>query len=184
MGQENFSQNCEELKIDPEMLSSGVKVNYYFHCKTQLWLFSRFITLEQESDLVMLGKILETQAFRKIRNRNLIIDNKISLDFVRCKGGLLVFDIKKSSKFEKSHYYQVLYYLWYLKNIKGITNVKGVISYPTEKKRVEVILIHEKEVEMKNILDEIKCITSLPTPPKPIYKNYCRKCAYFEFCWV
>jgi len=80
--QNNFSQNSEQaIEIDPEMLIGGVKVNYYFHCKTQLWLFSHFITQEQDSDLVILGRLLEEKSFKEIKTRNVLIDQKISIDF-------------------------------------------------------------------------------------------------------
>ena len=182
--QNNFSQSSDEnFKIDTEMVVGGVKVNYYFHCKTQLWLFSHFITQEQESELVILGKILEENVFKEIKRKNVMIDQKISIDFVKRKNELVVFDIKKSSKFKEAHYYQILYYLWYLKNIKLIENVVGIISYPKERRRIEIKLNQDKEKEILEIVKNINKIVSLPTPPKPKYKKYCRKCSYFEFCF-
>jgi len=182
--QSNFSQNSEEkIEIDQEMLVGGIKVNYYFHCKTQLWLFSHFVTQEQESDLVILGKILEENVFKEIKSKELIIDQKISIDFVKRKSCLVLYDIKKSSKFGEAHYYQMLYYLWYLKKIKGMNNVKGIITYPKERKRIEIYLTQKEEQKIEETLKEIKQIISLPKPPKPEYKKYCRKCSYFEFCF-
>ncbi|MCW1298689.1 MAG: CRISPR-associated protein Cas4 [Candidatus Micrarchaeaceae archaeon] len=184
-GQSNSTEYSDEsIEIDYEILIGGVKVNYYFHCTTQLWLFSHYINYEQESDLVIIGKILEKEAFKNIKTKNLLIDDKISLDFIKNSGVLTVVDIKKSSKFEKSHFYQVLYYLWYLKNIKKIMKVRGIVAYPSERKRIEVDLTSEKESEMLRILEEINKIISLPESPKPVYKSYCKSCAYYEFCWV
>jgi len=181
--QSSSFQNYQKFEIDLEMLIGGIKVNYYFHCKTQLWLFSHFITQEQESELVILGRIIEENTFRDVKIKNIIIDQTISIDFKKGKKSLIIYDIKKSSKFQKAHYYQMLYYLWYLKNIKSIKNVFGIISYPLEKKKVKVVLNFSHEKEIIEILNQIKKITSLPTPPKPQYKKYCKKCSYFEFCW-
>jgi CRISPR-associated exonuclease Cas4 len=180
----NSSQSSEEIELDLEMLIGGVKVNYFFHCKTQLWLFSHFITQEQESELVILGKIIEGISFKEIKIKNILIDRKISIDFLRSKEGLILYDVKKSSKFKIAHFYQLVYYLWYLKTIKGLEKIKGIIEYPKERKKIEVILTPEKENEVRSILKQIHYITSLPKPPEPIYKNYCRKCAYFEFCFA
>jgi CRISPR-associated exonuclease Cas4 len=180
----NSSQEYEEIEIDPEMLIGGVKVNYFFLCKTKLWLFSHFITQEQESELVILGKIFENITFKEVRVKNILIDQKISIDFIKSKKGLILHDVKKSSKLSTAHLYQLLYYLWYLKTLKGINRLKGIINYPKEHKKVEVIFTSEKENEIKNILQQIQQITSLPQPPKPEKKKYCRKCAYFEFCWI
>lgn len=183
-GQHSSSRDYQEFEIDPEMLIGGIKVNYYFHCKTQLWFFSRFVTQEHESELVIIGKILEEIAFKNIKRKNIIIDQTISIDFVKDKEEIILYDIKKSSKFEKAHYYQMLYYLWYLKNIKSIKNVVGIISYPKEKKKRKVILTEEKEKEILEIVKEINKIIYFSHPPKPKYKKYCRKCSYFELCWI
>jgi len=180
----NSSRCCEEVEVDPEMLVGGVKVQYYFHCKTQLWLFSKFLNREQESELVVIGKIIERNTFDRIRSRNISIDQKISIDLVRYKGGLVIYDVKKSSKFKEAHRYQVLYYLWYLKKVKGIKNVRGVIVYPTERRRVYLDLTPDEEKRIEDILRDINSIISRSKPPPPIYRKFCRKCAYFEFCWV
>jgi CRISPR-associated exonuclease Cas4 len=181
--QNSSFQKSEELEFDPEMLIGGTKVNYFIHCKTQLWLFSQFILQEKESELVLIGKILESLFFKEMKMKNILIDSKISIDLIRRGEKIIIQDIKKSSKFEKAHYYQVLYYMWYLKNVKGITNLEGIISYPNERKTIKVELTEEKEREIEKILKEINEIISKPKPPLPVYKKYCRKCAYFEFCF-
>jgi len=181
--QNSSFQKSEELEFDPEMLIGGTKVNYFIHCKTQVWLFSQFILQEKESELVLIGKILESLFFKEMKMKNILIDSKISIDLIRRGEKIIIQDIKKSSKFEKAHYYQVLYYMWYLKNVKGITNLEGIISYPNERKIIKVELTEEKEKEIEKILKEINEIISRPKPPLPVYKKYCRKCAYFEFCF-
>jgi CRISPR-associated exonuclease Cas4 len=177
------NKNFEKIETDFEMVVGGIKVNYFLICKTKLWLFSYFILQEKESELVLIGKILESLFFKEVKMKNILIDSRISVDLVRKGERLIIQDIKKSSKFEKAHYYQMLYYLWYLKNIKGITNLEGVVSYPNERKIVKVELTEEKEYEISEILREINEIISKPKPPLPAYKKYCRKCAYFEFCF-
>jgi len=180
----NFISPLSSLsEVDTEMLIGGTKVNYFVHCKTQLWLFSHLILQEKDSELVTLGKILESLFFKEVKVKNVLIDSKISIDLIRRGEKLIIQDIKKSSKFEKAHYYQLLYYLWYLKKIKGIANLEGIISYPNERKAIKVELTEEKEREIEKILKEINEIISKPKPPLPVYKKYCRKCAYFEFCF-
>ena len=46
---------------------------------------------------------------------------------------------------EKSHEYQLLYYMYYLKNEKDIENIKGFLDYPKNRKKKEVFLTEEKE---------------------------------------
>jgi CRISPR-associated exonuclease Cas4 len=176
-------QNFEKTEIDPEMLVGGMKVSYVLVCKTKLWLFSHFILREKESELVLIGEILESLFFKEVRMRDVLIDSKISIDFIREGKKLIIQDVKKSPKLESAHYYQMLYYLWYLKNIKGITNLEGVVSYPKERKTIKVELTEEKEKEVEEILRKVKEINYQSKPPLPTYKKYCRKCAYLEFCF-
>ena len=38
-----------------KLKTQGVKINYYYICKRKLWLFSKGITMEDNSDRVMCG---------------------------------------------------------------------------------------------------------------------------------
>ncbi|MEM4460886.1 MAG: CRISPR-associated protein Cas4 [Nanopusillaceae archaeon] len=169
--------------ITTEIVFTGTQINYYIVCPTKLWLFSHFTTMEHVSELVSLGFLLHEIHFKKAK-KDLIIDQKIAIDFIIKDNNLIVHEVKKSSKLEKAHYYQMLYYLYYLKHEKGIENVRGIINYPSEKRVVEVNLTPEKEIELQKIFQEIKKIVSLLKPPKPERKKYCRKCSYFELCWI
>jgi len=42
-------------EAEKKLLVRGTQINYYFVCKTKLWLFSHHIQMEQESDVVELG---------------------------------------------------------------------------------------------------------------------------------
>jgi CRISPR-associated exonuclease Cas4 len=169
--------------LDQTAIFTGTQVNYYIICPTKLWLFSHFATMEQTSDLVNLGKLLQETSFQHVK-KDLIMDQKIAIDFIKKGDKLILHEIKKSEKLEKAHIFQLLYYLYYLKHEKGIENVEGIINYPSKRKIVKVKLTPEKEIELQSILQKIKEIISLPQPPKPVKLPYCRKCSYFEFCWV
>ncbi len=163
---------------ESHLLFTGTQVNYFFICKTKLWFFSHSISLEQESELVELGKFLhEIMYGREERNLKLA---RIAVDFVR-KGDILeVHEVKKSSKLEKAHVYQLLYYLYVIRKETGLKAV-GFLHYPKLNKVKRVELRNEKEIE--DILKEIKKIISLPAPPKPVRKSYCKSCAYYELCF-
>ncbi len=162
-------------------LFTGTQVAYFVVCPTKLWLFSHFLTRESESDLVALGALLQESAYSRAE-KDVLIDQKISIDFIRKGEKIILHEIKKSQKLEKTHEYQMLYYLYYLKNLKGI-EAEGIINYPTKRKVKKVVLTPEKEKEIKKILENIRKIISLSSPPKPQRKSYCKRCAYFEFCF-
>jgi CRISPR-associated exonuclease Cas4 len=122
----------EKIEINPEMLIGGVKINYYFHCPTQLWYFCKGIYCEHTSDLVEFAKYLEDNYYDSGK-RNILVE-KINIDIIKIRDKVIVIEIKPKSKWKETHKWQLLYYLWYLKNIKNIRNVEGVLVYPFEKK--------------------------------------------------
>ena len=168
--------------LTSQAIFTGTQINYFVICKTKLWYFSHFLQQEHESDLVALGKMLQETAYEGTK-KDIIIDSKVAIDFIRKGDKLILHEVKKSNKLEKAHVLQLVYYIYYLKNEKGIKNVEGRINYPNQRKVVEVRLSKEKEDELLKIFKEINRIVSLPRPPKPERKRYCRKCSYFEFCW-
>lgn len=159
---------------------NGTQINYYFICRTKMWLFSHNIQLEHESENVKLGKILHEDSFK--REKDYLIDNLINVDFIKLTDYVEVHEVKKTQKMEKSHEFQLLYYMHYLKNEKDIDNIKGFLDYPKNKKKVEICLTKENEKELLYVIDEINKINENDMP-KPKKSKICRKCAYFEFCF-
>ena len=159
---------------------TGLHINYYFICKTKLWLFSHKISLELESEDVKLGLLIHENSFS--RNKSYLIDNIINIDFIKITDCVEIHEVKKTQKMEKSHEYQLLYYMYYLKNEKDIDNIKGFLDYPKNRKKKEIYLTKEKEEELIKIIEDINNIISNEMP-KPQKSKICRKCAYFEFCF-
>jgi len=161
------------------MYITGTQVNYYFICKTKLWLFSHNIAMEHESDAVKLGKLLHKEVFR--RDEKDIQIGPIAIDIIRKDDQLEIREVKKSKKMEKAHIYQTLYYLYFLHKL-GI-NAKAVISFPKLRENIKLELNSKEKKKLEDILEKIDEIARLPKPPKPEYKKICRKCAYFELCF-
>ncbi|AAB91227.1 MULTISPECIES: CRISPR-associated protein Cas4 [Archaeoglobus] len=166
------------MVVEGELFVRGTEVSYYFVCKTKLWLFSRNIAMEHESDSVKLGKLVHRQHFS--RDDKEVRIGRVALDIVRRGEELEVVEVKKSDRMEKADYYQLAYYLYYLS--KHGVRARGRISYPKSRKNVSVELDENLLVKLKSILEEIKAIKS-SSMPKPEKKSYCTKCAYYELCF-
>lgn len=160
---------------------NGTQINYYFICKTKLWLFSHNIQMEQESDNVKLGKTLHENSYKK--ENEVLIDNLINVDFIKNKNPIEIHEVKKTQSMKKSHEFQLLYYIYYLKKEKGLENIVGYLNYPANRKTIKIELTEDKEKELKDILNDINKIIE-STIPKPKKSRICRRCAYFEFCFV
>ena len=164
--------------INGKMLVRGTEVNYYFICHRKLWFFNHGIGMENENENVSIGKLIHSTSYS--RHEKEILLDRISIDFVERNGKIIIHEVKKSRKMENAHRYQLLYYIYSLKK-KGI-DAEGIINYPLLRKTEKVLL--ENEEEMERILENIQNIVSLPSPPSPVRKSYCRKCSYFEMCWI
>ena len=178
---------AQEVKVEtklPEagfeaLRTNGAKVNYFFICKRKLWLYSKNLTMESSSDQVTLGKLLHDRSYRYQPKREIMIDNLIKIDLV---GSDVIHEVKYSRKMEQAHRWQILYYLYYLKQL-GIEGFKGEINYPKLRRKEEVSLSSEQEAEMTQILREIKQIENSSESPDASFSSVCRKCSYAELCW-
>ncbi len=157
----------------------GVKVNYFFVCHRKLWLYSKNLSMEGGSDQVTLGRLLHDRAYRYERKREIMIDNLIKIDLAE-RG--VIHEVKYSRKMEVAHRWQLLYYLYYLKQL-GVESLKGEINYPRSRRREEVELDTETERRMPEILTRIKGVELLPQPPGASFSPICRACSYGELCW-
>ena len=156
-------------------------MQYYISCHRELWFYSHGINMNYEDDNVLIGKRLHEITFKR-KKKNIILDDTIAVDFISSNNGVIVFEVKKSSKMTKPAKYQLLYYLYYLKKM-GISS-KGVLVYPKERKRESVILSEEIESEIDEIIENIKTIVNLENPPKVQKRPHCGGCSYYDFCKV
>lgn len=159
---------------------SGTFINYYFHCHRHLWLFAKSINMEQTSDTVAMGKFISDSTYKREKHE-IQIDN-IVLDFYDGKTKT-IHEVKKSDKMEETHIWQVKYYISVLES-KGVTGVKGEINYPTLRQKINVELTDKDRKELTNIIKEILCILELENPPAVINKPFCKKCSYYDLCYV
>ena len=162
------------------MKITGTLINYYFHCKTQCWFHANRINLEDNSEEVRIGKVLHEISDDRVSEvafENIKVD-KITKNYV--------VEVKKSDSDLESAKWQLLYYLYILKQ-KGIGKRGRLEVFEKnrqDKKRFEVVLDEESERKLQAILADIEELISLPKPPKPKYESKCRKCAYYEYCFI
>lgn len=168
-----MDMNIEELKV------TGMEINYYYICKRKLWLFSKGITMEENSERVISGQILHENSFNNEKSKEVLIDNLIKIDVIDKK---TIKEIKSSSKMKLSDSMQVYYYLWYLEQI-GIHKT-GEINYIKEKKKVRLELNDNIRNEIVDTMKDINKIKSLEKSPSIVKNRICTKCAYHNLCFI
>jgi len=159
---------------------TGLMVYYYEVCKRKLWYFVNEIQLEKNNSNVILGKLLEENTYTR-DEKKINIDGVINIDFIRSKK--VLHEIKKSNSIEPASLLQVQYYLYYLEK-KGLIGLKGILDYPLLKQTVEVNLTDKDRENLDNIIIGIKEILRKESPPALEKNGICKKCAYFDLCFV
>jgi CRISPR-associated exonuclease Cas4 len=165
--------------IDTLPTFTGTEVGYYFICPKKLWWFSHGVQMERESDRVRMGKLVHEESYAR-RKKELNIDDRIVLDW-REDG--VIHEVKLTDSMEAAHEMQLLYYLYYLKCVKGVESLRGQIDYPKLRETKQVELTEEREREIEAALAEMRRIVAAGQPPEVEWMKICRSCSYVDLCW-
>jgi CRISPR-associated exonuclease Cas4 len=151
---------------------TGTLIKNYLHCKRQAYLY--YNGLNFESETTKIGDILH-----KEKQTKEYIFEKIKVDDI--KDNVLI-EYKKTSANLRGTFYQVLYYLYKLKE-KGL-NLKGLIKDITYNQDHEVLLTSENINKLDILLDEIKIKLESEMPKRLKLRKNCKGCSFKDYCWV
>lgn len=155
---------------------TGSLIQAYLVCKRQAWLLSRQLVGEQDNDLIVIGRLISEESYKRSKKEIAIDGGKI--DIVKQENGSLkLIEVKKSSKMIKSAKFQLLFYMWKL----NIDN--GEIRIPKEKKVIEIKMTDDNKKQLLNIINEVEETINDSKLPKPERKSYCKTCSFEYFCW-
>lgn len=163
------------------MQVNGTLINYYFHCKRQCYFHGNRLNLEDNSEIVKIGKVMHEERLHS-DNSEIAIDNikidKLTKDYLT--------EVKKSDADIEAATWQLLYYLKVLKD-KGIFR-KGKLEFvekkQSKKKAMIVELTSEKETELQKYIEIIEKMLESEEIPERLNKASCKKCAYYEYCYI
>jgi len=159
---------------------TGMMIYYYFVCKRKLWYFVNEIQMEQNSELVALGSILDQESYKKER-KGYLIDNTIHIDFI--DNGTKLHEVKKTKAIEEAGTWQLKYYMYYLEK-RGVQNIEAEIDYPLLREKVEIVLEEEDKKVLENVINNIQEIIKNSKPPACENEKKCKKCAYYDLCYI
>ena len=161
---------------------NGTIINYYFHCKRQCYLHGNRLNMEDNSEQVKIGKAIHEERAENKNNTEIAIDN-IRLDKLTKE---YLTEVKKSDADAEAAKWQLLYYLKVLKT-KGVKR-KGKLEFVEKNKKDKKIIIieltDEVEKELDKYIDEIEQLLNQDRIPECINKSTCKKCAYYEYCYI
>ena len=125
------------------MKVNGTLVNYYFHCKRQCYLHGNRLNLEDNSEMVKVGKAIHESKALENKNSEISIDN-IKLDRLTSE---YLTEIKKSDADIEASKWQLIFYLKILKS-KGIIR-KGKLEFIEKNKTDKKVFYSDLDEEIE-----------------------------------
>ena len=162
------------------MQITGIMIYYYIICQRKLWYFTNNINMEQNSELVEIGKILDETSYTR-EDKSILIDNTINIDFI--KGECILHEIKKTKAIEEASIWQVKYYMYYLQK-RGVKSITAKMDFPLLKETKEIFLEDSDIKKLDEIVKNIENIVTKDKPPEIINDKICKKCAYYDLCYI
>lgn len=164
------------------MKVNGTLINYYFHCKRQCYLHGNRLNLEENSEQVKIGKAIHEEKAEEKKDTEITVDN-IRLDRLTKE---YLTEIKKSDADVEASKWQLLYYLSVLKE-KGVIR-KGRLEFVEKNKKENKVLYleltEELEEQLRKYVREIEELLQSEKIPECVYAPKCKKCAYYEYCYI
>ena len=140
------------------------------------------MNLEDNSELVQIGRAMHEVKAEGCENAELAIEN-IRLDKLTTE---YLTEIKKSDSDIEASKWQLYYYLKVLKN-KGIIR-KGKLEFEEKNKTKRTTMILElgdaEEKELEQIQSQIEELLQAEIVPEAEERAGCKKCAYYEYCFI
>lgn len=110
-----------------------------------------------------------------------MIDESINVDFIQ--DWKIVHEVKKSKIVEEASIWQTKYYMMILKD-NGLDVEKGIIDFPLLRSREIVELKEEDITYLREVIEKISNIINCKEVPNLVEKKICKKCSYYEYCYI
>ncbi len=183
------------MTATPNPRIGGMLIGYYHLCPRKAWLSLRGIAMEQESDAVALGRLLDEGSYAR-SEKHLELDAEApdgtalvgKIDRANLREGVL-HETKKGRSCEEAHYWQLRFYLWMLRR-NGVTRAdgspfRGQLDYPLLRRTEAVTLDPDHETTLIAYVRAIRELAGQETPPARLTKrSFCAKCAFEELCYA
>ena len=154
------------------MKITGTLIKNFLHCPRQAYLY--YYGLNFKSDLTKIGELMH-----KEQNSKEYIFEKIKVDDIQ---GDQLIEYKKTSSNLEGTKFQVLYYLDFFES-KGL-HLTGLVKDLTYKQEHFIKLDDETRLQLKSVLDSLQKMLKGILPEKLKLKKNCKKCSFFDYCWV
>lgn len=157
---------------------TGIAIQYAVICERELWFYLHGVDIDRDNSHIATGSSVDEHFYTDAETY--VLDSMIAPDIL--EDGRIV-EVKPTSNKTNGPKMQLSYYLWYLQEFYDLEKT-GVLAYPTERKREEVILTEERANTVEELIDTVYEMYTASSPPEFEEKPVCGSCAYRDFCQV
>jgi CRISPR-associated exonuclease Cas4 len=157
-------------------------ISQYLHCPREWRLFFHNLKTEHTSQTVAIGKYYHESRHEDKPHTEIEFDG-IKIDQIQWD---TVIEYKKAKTHPESARYQLLFYLYKLKQ-KGIIKT-GKIIFKENTWSILVELDEQSESDLLCKIEEMKTVFAQENPPAILLNSQgkpdktCKGCSYFDFC--
>lgn len=172
----------------------GMLIGYYCICKRKAWLSMHGLWMEQESQTVALGRLIDQSSYTR-KKKALLLHAEApcgtplvgKIDWAQLDQGVL-HETKKGRSCEAAHVWQLRFYLWllHLNDVTGPGNrpFRGELNYPALRRTEPVTLSAAHRNRLAEMVAALRDLAHQANPPPRIRQRaFCQRCAYEELCY-
>jgi CRISPR-associated exonuclease Cas4 len=155
---------------------------HYYMCHRQVWLMAHCFVPDREEP----GTLLRPRPSEQPTGPELKMPD---FEFVKfdttsnaIDGNILIAELKRSSRYLQSARMHLLFFLDEFRR-NGL-RASGELRIKREGRRETVRLGKREQRELERVKAEVVKLAYLPRPPKATKTQWCRDCAYSQFCWA
>ncbi len=175
----NTSFIAEQLLWHQGIRVTGTMVNYLLVCQRKLWLHSKGLGREQDSELVTIGSIIHQDSFSR-ENKEVLVFDRIMIDHRSFVDGIVIHEVKKTRSKPEAARAQLLFYLYELHR-HGV-KCSGELHFLSSRRKEQIVFDNEMEEYVEGLLDKITKVLKMERCPEIPEGAPCRKCSYRDYC--
>lgn len=156
----------------------GIHIKYLYHCRRQLWLYTRGIRPEHLSATVQLGEAVHDTSY----TRNTPVDlGSARLDFL--DGQFWVHEVKSSTRPAPADQAQGRHYCHRLRQV-GVHAQGAVLHYPKTRRTHRYPYTPDAALQAEADITDALAVATAERSPERLAHSACRGCSFADYCWT
>ncbi|GAA3357812.1 Dna2/Cas4 domain-containing protein [Saccharopolyspora gregorii] len=155
----------------------GVHIKYLYHCRRQLWLYTRGFRPEHLNDSVAAGSAMHDTSYSRFAPIDLGAARLDHLD-----GQAWVHEAKNSRTASDADHAQARHYCHQVRRI-GVDVQGAIVHYRPTKRTVRHPYTDDEHTQAEHDIQAALDVITADQAPSRLARSRCFGCAYSDYCW-